>query len=181
MTASLASERHPCDGARPRELRRRLSCRVRGVLSLLTASRTERRGYRSILRAVTVDEGRIVSRPPTQAQLVDAAADERVRAVFAEELVPGALGPQALVRCVRRLAEEGQLDAGEAMASAARRITGLYEASHAAAAVLGLARGRLAEAEDHLRGVSRASALDLVPVELVAVEVTGSLQSRREA
>jgi hypothetical protein len=169
-------QRHSCGESERRTIRRRVACWTHRNVSAFTASRDARRAYLSLLRVVTADQGSRVATRPTGAQLASATADERARRILADELAPAASGPRALVLCVRRLAVEGRLEDGEALTSAARRMPGLYEASHAAGVVLALARGQLSGAADHLRGVSRAAALDLVPAELADVELALNLR-----
>lgn len=148
---------------------RRLNRRLASRRSRLAASAAAARAYRELLRTVMADSGS-VSRQPTAAEITRATSDPRARSVLVDELVTGAAGAPALVRCVRSLTAQARHEDARALASAAGRVRGLAEAAHAAGAVVALAGGRVAEAQDRLRGVSRRAAIELVPAELVAVE-----------
>ncbi|MEK6272467.1 MAG: hypothetical protein AABM42_07440 [Actinomycetota bacterium] len=123
-----------------------------------------------MLRSVVDEDGLTVTRRPTAVEVSLVSSNGRTRAVLVDELVAGTSAPDALIACVRALVRHRNFEEARSLTRAARRIVRLREAAHAAAAVIAVADGRFQKAEDRLRGLSRESALRLVPPELVAVE-----------
>jgi hypothetical protein len=111
-----------------------------------------------------------VTRTPGAAEVSLVSSNERTRTVLVDELVAGTSAPHALIACVRTLTHHGNFAEARRLTRAARAVPQLREAARATAAVTALAQGRLGAAGDRVRGLSRASALRLVPAELVAAE-----------
>jgi hypothetical protein len=84
---------------------------------------------------------------------------------------PSSTTPDELIGSVRALVRRGRVADARSLARTARSTSGLREAGQAAGAVIAVEHGRFPAAAERLQGLSRESALRLVPAELVAVEL----------
>jgi hypothetical protein len=128
--------------------------------------------YQRLVQALRHQDGGKVGRPTegTVQRVVTRATLVRARSVMVEQLAEGVPPQQALVAGVRALTRRRRYAEADALAASFADVPGMAVGSRSARSVVPVFRGRFTEAAEHLRGVPRAEALELVPTELVAVE-----------